>query len=186
MYKQVKVESISSHILWNYREYSTTRRYYKAFFRMLLVALILAFVFTTKLPSWQSFKEWLRFIASLKQKKLKLPSRQSCKKWLEFITTVIVKTSFFILLTTYDISIWECLEGPSEIIYSNETTAIELNYMKSAIAYQHGGSIASLVLLVMGMIMSIEVTLCNARLLVSIKQIQNTLMKKKRNTKVSR
>ena len=163
VYKQVKVESISSHILWNCREYSTTRRYYKAFFHMLLVALILAFVLTTKLPSWQSFKEWLWFIASLKQKKLKLPSQQSCKKWLEFITSMIMKTSFLILLTTYDISIWECLEGPSEIIYNTETSEVELNHKKSAIAYQCGGSIASLVLLFMGMILSIVITFCNAK-----------------------
>ena len=97
------------------------------------------------------------------KKKFKMPSRQSCKKWMEFITSVTVKTSFFILLTTYDISIWECLEGPSEIIYNIETSEVELNHKKSAIAYQRGGSIASLVLLCVGMIVSIVITPCNAK-----------------------
>ena len=64
------------------------------------------------------------------------------KEMVELVTSVIMKTSFFILLTTHDISIWKCLEEPSEIIYNNETTEVGLNYKRSAIAYQCRGSIA--------------------------------------------
>lgn len=164
VYKQVEIERISSSILWNCREYSTTRRYYKAFFYLLFVGLILAFVLTTKLPSRQSFKDLLGFIPSCVMcKTLKYPSQQSCKKWLEFITSVFVKTSFFILLTTYDIRSWECLEGPSSINYNDKTKEVELDYKGRAISYQRGGSIASLFFLLVGMIMSIVITFYNAK-----------------------
>ena len=170
VYKQVEVKSISSYVLWSCREYSTTRQYYKTFFYFLLVALILAFVLTTKPPVswsgfWQSFIKLLRIITCCVTLKTLFKKRpwQSCKKWIEFVTSVIVKTSFFILLTTYDISIWECLEGPSEIIYNTETSEVKLNNKKSAIAYQRGGSIASLVLLCVGMVMSIVITFCRAK-----------------------
>lgn len=119
------VESISNDVLWNCRYGSSSRSTYVSVFAALLVILGFVYIFTA---CWS------------------LCCQKKFSNWFQFLSSVVLKVSFIFLLTTYDVSLWDCFCGPSDIEYSKETKKVDLKFNNSTKRYQLIGSNISLVL----------------------------------------
>ena len=127
------VEDISNDILWNCRTESPYKYYYRLAFGVLLASLLIAYVFTT--------------VWSLCDGKF--------SHWIEFISSITLKVSFVFLLTTYDVSLWDCFNGPSDVEYDAETGKVNLKFRNSTIKYQLIGSIISTLLFLLCIILNL-------------------------------
>ena len=125
-YTNVSVSYILNHVLWNCRNHSLSKNYYKILYVSMLISLIFVLIWTMKHNSL---------------KKMRTSA---------FLSAFMIRVSFFILLTSYNISIWECLRGPSEIVYIQDSSTAELHVSETILCYQLYGSVISLCFTVFG------------------------------------
>lgn len=134
----VTVSTISKSILWNCREYSVTRRFYRTFYLALIIILHLYI-----------------FIVMFKK-----PWRDSCKEpnttvmeTLEFLSDLFLRISLAFLLTSYDIDPWLCINGPSSITYTEDTQEVELMFPQSVLTYQRVAPVFTAIFGILGWIL---------------------------------
>lgn len=112
--RNATVSVISKSILWNCREYSVTRNYYKNIYIALITLLFIYIVIgMSKIPPY-----W--------EKKYIIP----------FVSDCLIRISLIFLLTSYDVSPWLCFSGPSSITYTKNTRDVDLEIPNSIMTYQ--------------------------------------------------
>lgn len=130
-YTNVSVSYISNHVLWNCRNHSSSHKYYKILYSGVLIFLSFALLWTMKFKSLEKLKTF------------------------SFFAVLVIRISFFILLTSYDVGVWACLRGPSEIVYNEESSTVELQIDEKILCYQVYGSIISLCFFALGIILAV-------------------------------
>ena len=100
--------------------------------------------------------------------------------WIQFLSSCLLKISFVCLLTTYDVSLWDCLFGSSDLEYNEETKIVDLKFTNCTVKYQLWGSITSLILSLSCIIANlIYGCKCNDNRLVTMEKEKNNKNKKK-------
>lgn len=140
-YGRVIVQDISNNVLWNCRTISPWRKYYQSLFAFLVIALLMAFLYTA----------------------IRLAYKGTYSNWIGLVQSVTLRISLFLALTTYDVSIWGCIFGSSQITYSKETGRVDLDFKKSVMNYQLAGSVFSCVFLLICSILSCKCLCRNNR-----------------------
>ena len=125
----VTISQISKSILWNCREYSVTKGYYRGFY-IALITILLAYVIIgmSKVPRRCFCDE---------------DCEKTCAQVLQFLSDCSLRVSLIFLLTSYDVDPWACLLGPSSIDYIEDTQAVELKFPVSVLRYQTGAPFIS-------------------------------------------
>ena len=121
------VEGISNDILWNCNHES--KGYYQFGFAVLLGFLVVAYFFAT---FWSLYDDICK----------------DFRRWiLSFLSSVFLNISFILVLTTYDVSLWDCFRGPADEKYNKDTKNLDLKFNESTMKWQLYGSILSFVFL---------------------------------------
>ena len=139
--KNVFVKDISNDILWNCNHADRNR--YQIGFLTLVICLVFAYFFTTLWSLWDKNKPDFH--------------------WINFVSSFALKLSFVLLLTTYDVSMWDCIRGPADVKYNEETQNVDLKFTKSTETWQLIGSILSFVFFITCLIlngMSLKLSKC--------------------------
>ena len=112
----VTVTTISKSILWNFRDYSVTKNYYKGFYIMIITILLFYIIVL--------MSKFCRCDSSLT-----IDCLQCLSDW-------CFRISLIFLLTSYDIDPWICFTGPSNITYTEETQEVDLEIPHNVLVYQ--------------------------------------------------
>lgn len=136
--RNVTVSVISKSILWNCREYSMTRSYYKNIYILLITALfVYIFIGMFKIP---------RYYRRLIDNRSCENDERKCEYIIQAASDWLIRISLVFMLTSYDVSPWLCFCGPSSIIYTKDTQDVDLEIPNSIINYQKAAPIISLIL----------------------------------------
>ena len=119
----VTVSAISKSILWNCRDYSVTKNYYKGFY-IALITILFAYIIIGMSKLCICFYDDSDGTAG---------RMIGC---LQFLSDFCLRISLIFLLTSYDIDPWVCFNGPSSITYMEETQEVDLELPNSALVYQ--------------------------------------------------
>ena len=141
----VTISEISKSILWNCRDYSVTKQYYKAIYEAVIAISIIWITYgMLKLPKCVllCFNEAnCYFVQSL----------QCMSDWCLHISLIF-------LLLSYDIDPWACIEGPSSIRYMEDSQVVVLKFHNSPLQFQIAGSIVAATLGLLGWICAMYLT----------------------------
>ena len=141
----VTISEISKSILWNCRDYSVTKQYYKAIYEAVIAISIIWITYgMLKLPKCvlHCFEEANCYFAQ---------SLQCMSDWCLHISLIF-------LLLSYDIDPWACIEGPSSIRYMEDSQVVVLKFHNSPLQFQIGGSIVAATLGLLGWICAMYLT----------------------------
>lgn len=119
------VSEISHAVLWNCREYSVTKNFYKgiyAFGYALLFSYLIIFM-----TSW------------------KKPGNCGINNILKIISEVVYRFSLAFMLTSYDVDPLACFTGPESISYDESEQAVDLTFNTGVLRYQKGAAVISVV-----------------------------------------
>ena len=136
----VTVARVSNAVLWNCRDSSMTSTFYKHFYTAVVVCLfIYVFIFMTRIT-----KKWIKC---------------ECNKydWAPLISSICIRFSLIFIVTSYDISPFACIAGPSSISYNDQTVTLTFN--EHALNYQKAAPIVSLVIGIVGWIITIVISI---------------------------
>ena len=129
--KNVTVSAISYSILWNCRDYSVTKRYYKGCYVALITILLFYIIFGMfKFPKYE-------------RKRFDGCSSQLIQPLFQFLSDLSFRISLIFLLTSYDIDPWICFCGPSSITYVKYTHEVHLEFPSSVLMYQRASPFIS-------------------------------------------
>lgn len=131
----VTVSAISKSILWNCRDLSVTRNYYKGFY-IVLITFLLGYVII-------GMFKFCRCCCSDEDECNVICCFQVLSDW-------CLRISLIFLLTSYDIDPWVCFEGPSSIVYNEDSHEVELLFPDSVLRYQIGAGFISTILGMVG------------------------------------
>ena len=116
----VTVGAISKSILWNCRDYSVTKNYYKGFYIALITILLLYVIFGMSKICRCCYDD----------------SKSTKIIWCQLLSDWVLRISLVFLLTSYDIDPWICFHGPSSITYDEDTHEVDLKHPESVLIYQ--------------------------------------------------
>ena len=117
----VTVGSISKSLLWNCRDYSVTKNYYKGFY-IALVTMLLLYVIIGMSKICHCCSDGFKSGSKL--------------TWCQLLSDWILRISLVFLLTSYEIDPWVCFHGPSSITYMEDTHEVDLKHPESVLLYQ--------------------------------------------------
>ena len=133
----VTVSTISQSILWNCREHSMTRNYYKTFYIILVTGVFVYIVIGMN----------------------KRVNEGCCNDGdmalvhtFQYLSDWCLRASLLFLITSSDIDPWLCFSGPSRITYLEDTQEVELRFPNSPLTYQRIGPIFTAIFGIVGWI----------------------------------
>ncbi len=133
----VTVSRVSNTVLWNCRDSSITRLFYKRFYTAVVVCLfVYVFIFMIRFT-----KKWI----TCKCSKLDL---------VPLISHNCIRVSLILIVTSYDIDPWACFEGPSSISYNNLDQTVTLTFSKRTLNYQKVAPFFSLAIGIFGLVVN--------------------------------
>ena len=118
----VTVSAISKSILWNCRDYSVTKDYYRGFY-IALITILLSYIIIGMSKLCICFHD-------------DDDDSDPAIGCLQFSSDCCLRISLIFLLTSYDIDPWVCFHGPSSITYMEETHEVDLEFPNSVLIYQ--------------------------------------------------
>ena len=118
----VTVSAISKSLLWNCRDYSVTKNYYKGFY-IALITILLSYI----IIGMSKFSQCCFY-----------DSDSTPIHCLQLLSDWCLRISLIFLLTSYDIDPWICFHGPSSITYMEDTQEVDLELPVSVLRYQKG------------------------------------------------
>ena len=134
----VTVAGVSNAVLWNCRDYSITRSFYRRFYIAVVVCLFAyVFIFMTKIT-----KKWITCDCS-------------SFDWYKLASAIYIRISLILIVTSYDIDPWACFEGPSSISYNEFDQTVTLTFSERTLGYQKVAPIVSLIIGILGWLCSI-------------------------------
>ena len=139
----VTVSAISKSILWNCRDFSVTKNYYKGFY-IVLISVLLGYVIIGMSKICRCT------IGDDDEDEYDNCNIVCCP---QFISDWFLRISLIFLLTSYDIDPWVCFTGPSSIIYMEDSHEVELRFPNSVLRYQKGAGFISAILGIIGWIL---------------------------------
>ena len=155
----VTISTISESILWNCREYSVTKNYYKGFY-IALITILLSYIIIgmSKVPRccFYCCKNCDNLFEDC-DKDCEIKENPTCAQVLQFLSDCFLRVSLIFLLTSYDVDPWACLHGPSSINYIENTGAVELKFPVTVLKYQKGAPVISCFFAVLGWILGMHV-----------------------------
>ena len=116
----VTVGSISKSLLWNCRDYSVTKNYYKGFYIALITILLLYVIFG--MSKFCKCSEGFKSVTKM--------------TYCQLLSDWVLRISLVFLLTSYEIDPWVCFHGPSSITYDEDTHEVDLKHPESVLIYQ--------------------------------------------------
>ena len=139
----VTVSAMSKSILWNCRDFSVTKNYYKGFY-IVLISVLLGYVIIGMSKICRCT------ICDDDEDEYDNCNIVCCP---QFISDWFLRISLIFLLTSYDIDPWVCFTGPSSIIYMEDSHEVELRFPNSVLRYQKGAGFISAILGIIGWIL---------------------------------
>ena len=132
----VTVSAISKSILWNCRDFSVTKNYYKGFYIALMVFLF-------------------GYVIIGMSKSCRCSDEDKCGMVYVFqiLSDFCLRISLIFLLTSYDVDPWICFDGPSSIIYDEDSHEVELLFPDSVLTYQIVAGFISTILGITGWVL---------------------------------
>ena len=118
------VREISHAVLWNCREFSMT----KSFYRNLYIFGI----------------AFLAFYVLVYMTGVKCNFKCNSSDLLKYISELMYRMAFVFMLISYDIDPLACLSGPSSIIYDEPEQAVKLTFVDSILTFQSAAAYISL------------------------------------------
>ena len=120
--ENVTVRAISKSLLWNCRDYSETKNFYKGFY-IALITILLAYVLFGMSKICRCCYD-------------DCSSDPTVTTWFQLLSDWALRISLVFLLTSYDIDPWICFQGPSSITYDEDTQEVDLRHPESVLIYQ--------------------------------------------------
>lgn len=144
----VTVSAITKSILWNCRDFSVTKNYYKGFYIALLTILFgYVIIGMSKLCRCCCCDDCCEFCEKRCEECHDIENceyeESTCMTFLQILSDIFLRGSLIFLLTSYDIDPWICFSGPSDVIYMEDTHEVDLLFPKDALRYQKAGPILS-------------------------------------------
>ena len=138
--KNVTVSTISKSILWNCRDLSVTKNYYKGFY-IALITFLFGYIIIGMWKCCRCFEED--------------EDKENCGVvcCLQLASDWCLRIALIFLLTSYDIDPWICFNGPSNIVYNEDSHEVELLFPDSALRYQIAAGFISTVFGMLGWIL---------------------------------
>ena len=152
--------TVSNAVLWVCRERSSNAHFYRTFYTM-AIGFIIAFHLLAGFSRFFTEKFYYVYKTKTRRNEVTITSK---RKDMDLVIKTIVSSVFLnlailMLLLSFDISPWSCLNRPDErhVTYFPVTNifSIQIDHAPDAIRFQQGASIVSVILAVMWVIVRV-------------------------------